>query len=505
MAELGSALILQRAGQSRSRQPGLSRALSLSLIAGLFLASCSNFEIDQKNPVKVQTPASAPLTTGTETPEEQEHRRLVALFGGEYYHAPMEQLLGNVLTRLAKADASTPEPYRLTLLNSAVVNAFALPSGRIYVTRGLLALANDTAEVAAVMAHEIAHVTAHHAAQRAELEKDSAVISKAASVIQTTEKGQEVKAYRKLSLASFSRAQEFEADRLGISNVAKAGFDAYGAARFLTSLGRSTALRASLIGQKSDSERPDILSTHPSTPERIREAITAARQIAAPGFGDTGHDEYLKALNGLTFGDDPSEGVIRTNRFIHPKLDFSFSAPEGFVLENSPQALLGLSHNGAESLRLDSVRVSASTTLEDYLKSGWIDGLDKGGISSTTINALPAAIATAKDGVWTFKLAVIRFGTDVYRLIFATKALTPESDQRFTQSINTFRRISTEEAARVKPLKISIRNASSSDSFASMAAQMSFTDRPEEHFRLINGLEPAAPLQPGVSYKIVSE
>ncbi len=409
------------------------------------------------------------------------------------------------MARLAKTGDTDSSPYRLTLLNSAVVNAFALPSGRIYVTRGLLALANDTAEVAAVMAHEIAHVTARHAAQRAELEKDSAVISKAASIIQTPEKGQEVKAFRKLSLASFSRAQEFEADRLGISTVSKAGFEAFGAARFLTSLGRSTALRASLIGQKSNSERPDILSTHPSTPERIREAIATARQIAAPGFGETNRDGYLTALNGITFGDDPSEGVIRTNHFTHPKLEFSFTAPSGFVLENSPQALLGLSHDGSESLRLDSVRLPGSTPLDDYLASGWIEGLDKSSVVPGTVNAFPATFATAKDGLWNFKLVVIRFGSDIYRLIFATKTLGADADQRFLASMNSFRRITPQEAAQVQPLKISIHVASSSDSFASMAAQMSFTDRPEEHFRLLNGLEPNEGLVPGQSYKIVTE
>ena len=476
-----------------------------TLLAGLLLSGCSTLELDQNKLSKAQAPISAPATTGTETAEEQEHRRLVALYGGEYFHAPVETLLTGVLARLAKTDGATREPYRLTLLNSAVVNAFALPSGRIYVTRGLLALANDTAEVAAVMAHEIAHVTAKHAAQRAELEKDSAVISKAATIIQTPEKGQEVKDYRKLSLASFSRAQEFEADRVGISTVSKAGYEAYGASRFLTSLGRSTALRASLIGQKGNSERPDILSTHPSTPERIREAVSAARQIAAPGFGETGHDAYLAALNGLVFGDDPSEGVIRTNHFTHPKLDFTFTAPNGFVLENSPQALLGLGSNGAESVRLDSVRLPASTTLEDYLTSGWIEGLDKTSITPGSINSFPATFATAKDGAWSFKLVVIRFGTDIYRLIFATKTLNADADQRFLASMNSFRRISTQEAAKVQPLKISIHVASSGDSFASMAAQMSFTDRPEEHFRLLNGLEPNEALVPGQSYKIVSE
>eukprot|EP01037_Dinobryon_pediforme_P010097 gene10097-10166_t len=482
------------------------RRTSLAILTLLLLSGCASLDQNFNTPKPVQLPGNAPVTTGNEMPEDQEHVRLVTLFGGEYFHAPAERLLAEVLRRLADAGEVKTEPYRLTLLNSAVVNAFALPSGRIYVTRGLLALANDTSEVAAVMAHEIAHVTAKHASQRAELEKDSALVSKAASIIQNPEKGQEVQAYRRLTLASFSRGQEFEADRLGVTNMAHAGYDPYGAARFLTSLGHSASLRASLIGQaRSNNARPDILSSHPSTPERIREAISAARQIAAPDTSEKGHDAYLAAIDGIVFGDDPSEGVIRSNRFTHPKLGFTFTAPAGFVLENSAQALLGMSSAGTDSLRLDSVQVSAGTSLEAYVRSGWIDGLDEKSITNNTVNDLPAVFAIARDGDWTFKLVVIRFGSEVYRLIFATKNLNAETDQKFNSAMNSFRRISTQEAAQVKPLKISIVKASASDTFASMAGRTAGLDRGEDYFRLLNGLTDVNRLTPGTSYKIITE
>eukprot|EP01037_Dinobryon_pediforme_P002352 gene2352-2389_t len=481
------------------------RGTSLAILALLLLGGCASLDPSFNSPKPVQLPGNAPVTTGNEMPEDQEHVRLVTLFGGEYFHAPAEHLLSEVLRRLADSGEVKTEPYRLTLLNSAVVNAFALPSGRIYVTRGLLALANDTSEVAAVMAHEIAHVTAKHASQRAELEKDSALVSKAASIIQNPEKGQEVQAYRRLTLASFSRGQEFEADRLGVTNMAHAGYDPYGAARFLTSLGYSASLRASLIGQAKNNGRPDILSSHPSTPERIREATSAARQISAPDTGEKGHDVYLAAIDGIVFGDDPSEGVIRSNKFTHPKLGFTFTAPSGFVLENSAQALLGMSSGGTDSLRLDSVQVSASTSLEAYVRSGWIDGLDEKSITNNTVNDLPAVFAIARDGQWTFKLVVIRFGSDVYRLIFATKNLNAETDQKFNSAMNSFRRISAQEAAKVKPLKISIVKANATDAFASMASRTAGLDRGEDYFRLLNGLTDVNRLTPGSSYKIITE
>lgn len=447
----------------------------------------------------------APQTTGVETKQSREHEQLLQLFGGEYRAPALESLLNGVLAKLAPASDTPGEPYRVTILNSPVVNAFALPSGDLYVTRGLLALANDVSEVAAVMAHEIAHVSARHAAQRAELERRSQLVGRVVTqVLDKPREGKEVEAKAKLSLASFSRAQELEADRIGVRNVAVAGYDPYGASRFLAALGRSTALRAAAFGQQGQGERLDILSTHPTSNERIGAALSAARQIGAPGFGEAGRGMWLTALNGLVYGDDPAQGFVRGRRFLHPRLGFAFTAPEGFALDNTAKALLGIAAGGAEAVRLDSVRAPA-TSLDAYLASGWIEGLQVGSVESTTINGLPAAVATAKGADWTFRLAAIRFGSDVYRLIFATRALTPEADSRFRDSINSFRRMSAEETADAKPLRIGLVAAQPGATAESLSSDMAGSERPLELFMLINGLERDASLAPGERYKIITE
>ena len=479
-----------------------TRPLALGLI--LLLAACAGHDIEI--PKQAGLPPSAPQTVGADTIASAEHKRLVAQFGGEYHWPAAQDYLNNILARLASDSEAQGKAYRVTILNSPVVNAFALPSGNLYVTRGLLALANDTSEVAAVMAHEIAHVTARHAAQRAELEKQSAVISRAARVIQNQEKGQELLHLSQRSLASFSRQQELDADQIGVRVIAKSGFDAFAASRFLASLGRSTALRGSLIGgRKGGDAHPDILSTHPSTPERVGKAILAARQFGAPGLGNAGRSEYLAAIDGIAFGDDTSEGIIRGQRFLHPKLGFGFSAPPGFMLDNSAKALLGIANGGNEALRLDSVKLPSTTTLEAYLASGWIDGLQQATISSGTVNGLPYATATARGGEWSFRLAAIRLGTDVYRMIFATRALTDENDRVFRESIESFRRISHDEATNVHPLRLVIATASGGDTAEAFAARIIAPDRPLEYFELLNGLERGGPLKPGEKYKLVME
>ena len=469
------------------------------------LAGCVIRDAEVPKELAAQVPASAPKTLGVDTAVSAEHKRLVRLFGGEYRWSPAQAYLNGILEKLAAASETPGKAYRVTILNTPVVNAFALPSGNLYVTRGLLALANDTSEVAAVMAHEIAHVTAHHAADRAEQEKRTALISKAASVIQNQQKGAEVRSLSARSLASFSRQQELDADQIGVKVIARAGYDPFAASRFLASLGRSTALRSILIGQKPGGDRPDILSTHPSTPERVERAILAAREIGAPGLGNPGRAEYLAAIDGINFGDDPSEGIIRGRRFLHPKLGFAFIAPEGFVLDNSAKAVLGVSDGGNEALRLDSVRLPSSTSLEAYLGSGWIDGLQQATVTTGSSNGLPLATATAKGGEWSFRLAAIRLGTDVYRMIFATRSLNDVNDAQYRAAIESFRRISSEEAKDVHPLRLSIASARNGDTAESFAARITAPDRALDYFLLLNGLERGGPLKPGESYKLVVE
>ncbi len=476
-----------------------------ALTLALMLAGCAGLDPGGRKPDLPAVPTAAPRTTGVETPTASEHKRLVALFGGEYRSAAAELYLNGILARLAQSAEAPTEAYRVTILNTPMVNAFALPSGNLYVTRGLLALANDSSEIAAVMAHEISHVTARHASQRAELERNAAVISKAAALIQSRQKGEEVQASGRMSLASFSRQQELEADQIGVKTIARAGYDPYGAARFLTSLGRASSLRASLFGQKGGEEQPDILATHPSTPERVKQAIAAARQLGAPGIGLGARDEYFNSIDGIDFGDDPSEGFVRGRRFVHPKLGFAFTAPDGFVLENSAQALLGVAAGGAQALRLDSVSVPSSTPLETYIASGWMEGLEPDSIRTTSLNGVPAALAGARGGEWRFRVAVLRFGDSVYRLIFATRNLNAAMEARFTESIESFRPLAAEDATRTRPLRLMIVTAGSGDTAASLARRMAVPEQQVEQFLLLNGLEPGAALRPEERYKIVVE
>ncbi|PSC05882.1 Zn-dependent protease [Alsobacter soli] len=479
-------------------------AFACALALGAVVAGCASDRIGFGAGTSPTLPASAPKVTGVEPLSAREHKKLVSNFGGEYRSPVAERLLNDVMKRVAGATDRPDQQYQVTILNSPVVNAFALPSGNLYVTRGLLALANDTSEVAAVMAHEVAHVTLNHAMQRAELERRSEIVSRVvAEVLNDSDAQQVVQARGKLTLASFSRAQELEADQIGVRTIAKAGFDPFGAARFLASLGRQSSMRATMLGEKPN-QGPNFLSTHPSTPERVAQALAAARQIRAPGIGETDRDHYLQAIAGMTFGDDPSEGVVRGNRFLHPQLGFAFSAPASFVLENSSSAVLGLAPGGAQALRFDSVKMPDGMTLQSYIVSGWIEGVEVGPVESITVNGLPAVTAVAKGDEWTFRLAAVQSGQSTYRFILAAKNYTPDMDRQFRDAVESFHLMSSGESAAVKPLRIGLVTAQAGDTVETLAERMA-TDRPVERFQLLNGIERNGPVRPGSTYKVIVE
>ncbi len=211
----------------------------------------------------------------------------------------------------------------------------------------------------------------------------------------------------KLTMASFSRAQEFEADGIGVAISARAHFDPYGAARFLTSMERNAELKA---GKTSlDPRAQDFLSSHPATPERVQNAQTTARQYSSPEGGERDRESYLSAIDNIVYGEDPSEGFVRGRRFLHPKLGFTFTAPENFTLDNTAQAVIGVREGGTQAMRFDVVRVPAEQTLGDYLNSGWMENVDKTSTEDLTINGFPASSAIAHGDQWQFKVYALRF------------------------------------------------------------------------------------------------
>jgi predicted Zn-dependent protease len=407
-----------------------------------------------------------------------------------------------VVDRLVAASDRPDQAYKVTILNSGAVNAFALPTGQLYVTRGLVALASDTSELSSVLSHEMAHVLSKHAAIREDQARQAAVVAR---VVTDMSNDPDVTAFTlaksKLTMASFSRVQEFEADDMGVAISARAHFDPYGASRFLTSMERNAELKA---GKSSlDPRAQDFLSSHPATPERVQRAQNAAKQYASPDNSERDREDYLSAIDNLVYGEDPSEGFVRGRRFLHPKLAFTFQAPEAFTLDNTAQAVIGVREGGAQAMRFDVVRVPAEQSLGDYLNSGWMENVDKTQTEELTINGFPAAATVAQGDQWQFRVYALKVGPDVYRFIFATRQKTTESDRNVRETVNSFRRLTLDEIQAARPLRIKVITVQPGDTVESLSHRMAGVDRPTERFRVLNGLDAHAQVKVRDRVKIV--
>lgn len=361
-----------------------------------------------------------------------------------------------------------------------------------------------SSEVAAVIAHEMGHVTANHAMQRQNKARAAVIVSRVVSdVLQDGEAGQLALASSQRTLAAFSQQQELEADAIGVRTIGKAGYDPFAAARFLDLMGRYAAYKSA--GTVQD-KRPDFLASHPATPQRVEFAIRAARQFGAPGIGEVDRDRYLQGIDGIVFGDDPSQGFVRGKTFLHPTLGVGFVVPEGFVLDNTSDAVLATGPDGT-ALRFDGANLPAGSSLSAYIASGWVNGLDAGSIRTFTVNGLEAASAKAEAKGWVFRIAVIRVGPNAtYRFIFANESDTPGLESASKATVESFRQLTPQQVAALKPLRIRIVTVTAGDTVDSLAARMRGVDRPGDLFRVLNDIKPGGSLpSPGEKVKIVAE
>src|SRR5690606_8219443 len=271
------------------------------------------------------------------------HPQFLQEFGGAMTGpraAYAEQVGKNIAVQSGLANSGSA--FTATLLTSSVDNAFAIPGGYVYVTRQLVSLMNNEAELAGVLGHEVGHVAARHSASRQQQAQRNSILGAIGSILSGVllgdsslgQLGQQIfSAAPQLLTAQYSRRQETEADNLGIRYLSTAGYDPRAMATLLQSLAAQTALDAAIQGR--DATMPQWASTHPDPASRVRAALTQA----GSGSGITNRDTFLTRIDGLLYGDDPRQGVIEGNTFIHPDLRLTFAAPSGFYMVNGTRAV----------------------------------------------------------------------------------------------------------------------------------------------------------------------
>jgi predicted Zn-dependent protease len=476
---------------------------------------------------QVENPATGRTEYTTLSPEQerevgaQEHPRVLQQFGGAY---PDEELQAYVAAVGAQVAANSDLPdaaFTFTLLNSEIPNAFALPGGYVYITRGLLALAETEAEMAGVLGHEIGHVTARHTAQRQTRATGAGVLATlgtvAAAVLGGEVAGQLAQQAAGVGaqayLANYSRDQEFQADDLGVGYMTAAGYDPEAMATFLEKLAAESELDREVAGGDGDPAE-SWFASHPRTLDRVQRAAGEAK-ASTGGGGREGRAGYLARIDGLIYGEDPRQGLVRGRQFVHPDLGFAFEAPPGFALQNTPQAVLArdragrlMIFTGADLDGRSPEAYVAAPGLQQVGRALGVEVSQPRNVQTFRVDGLPgaSASATVRQGSRQadLGLAVIETGDAAYQFIFLSAGPMSRDEARaYEATINSFRELDPQQAARIRPLRIAVVKVEAGEDAGDLASRMATDEAKRRRFEIINALALRQGISPGDEVKLI--
>jgi predicted Zn-dependent protease len=415
--------------------------------------------------------------------------------------AELERYVAAIGRKLAASSDRPAGPWRFQIVDMAEPNAFALPGGYVYVSRGLLALVNSEDELAGVIGHEIGHVTAAHAEKRIRASVATSPVAIAtglagfATSIVSPSLGRMVASSGQLIttgfvIAPYGRSQENEADAIGQALAAKTGYDPAGISHFLHALDREVTL---LTGEE---RRPSFLDTHPMTADRVaktaQRADTLTRLPGSPVARDQA--DLFARIEGIVVGHDPAQGVFRDNAFLHPELDVALTVPAAWKPVNTPTAVGALSPPG-------DAMVAASIAGQDVSLDTLVAKLESEQSSLTferfRIRDLPAARTQVSDRNRFVQLTLIGYRGDVYSVVGQSSGSNAaQYAQTFDATARSFRALRRSERRSLLELRLRVRKARSGDNAAAVskrtgsswsAAQVAVANAVEEDTRLEGG------------------
>lgn len=439
------------------------------------------------------------------------HPQLVQEFGGA-----MKGPAADYVTRVGRKIAvqsglsNSERDFTVTLLDSPVNNAFAIPGGYVYVTRGLLAIMNDEAELASVLGHEVGHVAARHSAKRQQTANITSVLAGIVGAVAGNSGvgsliGRGAGFGADLITKGFSRTQEYQADDLGVRYLANAGYDPVASSDMLAVLGAQQNLEAQISGKANS--LPTWASTHPNSADRVKRARDKAQQTGKAGRGLRNNDALLDAVDGLVWGDDPAKGFLDGQEFKLPTQRLAFTVPKGYAVNNGDAAVTISGQGGQASFSGGSVGMGG---LDDYIgqvasklsanirmgqvQSGKGSGIDfRYAFGQANSNAGPVDV-----GVFAYRPDN---GSTAYHFVTLTRS--GQGIGPFEPLVESMRRMSAAEAQGVRPLKVKVLKVKAGETPDTFARMMAFPDSPLDRFLVLNGLERGDTLRVGERVKVV--
>ena len=422
---------------------------------------------------------------------------------GDIYTSPALQSFVDRVGQKVVSAAGLPGSYRFLILDDPVANAHAISSGGyVFVTRGLLALIDDEAELAAAFGHELGHIARRHAAQRERIRRamtDAAV--KAAVTSGSVTVGRSVAREGLLELRRYSREQELEADRTGLGFIVGAGYRGSAMASLIEKLQLDAKLEDELIGPMPDVGDRSALSTHPEPEERLT-ALSGIDASRRPG--ESGRQAYLSAVEGMSVDDAPEEGFVRGSTFQHPIMRLAFSAPPDFRLFNDHEGVLGVGRDRS-LLYFSCTDEQIPGRLDDWMRNQLkptptdIQSMEIGG-AEAAIGSKPRGSDTGLDQI---RYVLVRHGRGI--CYFNLLSDGPDRDRRIETLVaatRSFHSLSEAEADSLRPFHLHVI-APAGASAAALAQRMPYDDHRLQRLLTLNGVDDPAALTRLPQIKIV--
>lgn len=428
---------------------------------------------------------------------------------GVYEDAELQRYVNSIGQRLARASERPELPWHFTVVDEPAINAFALPGGYIYLTRGILPFLHTEAELAGVLGHEIGHVTARHSAQQYTKATSAGIGLTLLSIFVPEARPLQGVAETALGVLflKHGRDDERQADQLGVEYTAKTGWNPAGVAGMLQTLAR--------LDEASGSRRgvPNWLSTHPAPADRVAEVqeYVKTAEIPVGTAGTRAEGDLLRQVDGIVFGDSPSDGIIRGNQFLHPVLRLGLSFPEGWDIQNSPTQVIAKAPERDHYVLLQHVQGSGGSVEQIARTSMSQSGFRQLSGEPAHINGLNAYLGLYQgnlEGLGNSGVIAAHIAHD--RNLYMLAGLAPANQfdrarREFEASIRSFRGLSAREAAQVKPNRIDIYTVRGGDTWESIARRSGDDTIKPSTLAIMNNSDPGRQPRTGERIKVVVE
>ena len=395
--------------------------------------------------------------------------------------------------------------YRFTVLDSPDINAFALPGGYIYIYRGLMAYLSSEEELAAVLGHEIGHVTARHSVRQYSQSQLLGILSTAIERNQGKSAGNIANLASGALLSGYGREMELEADDLGTQYIFQDGYSADGMLKLL-SVTKDQEVYSKALAEKRGQEPRSyhgVFASHPTNDKRLQKILDEVTSSYPKGSRKV-ISNYLNKIEGMVYGDSEKSGVRRGNEFFHSELDLYLSSPFDWEIINKPQSLVFTSPKGEAFLQVNLEDLNFRESPGSYMERV-ASNLYQG--KELKINGFKGFTALSKRSGRIVRLAIIYKQNQIYQFIgYLKEGLNSfeEFDNSFLEIIKSFNQLDERGKELSKPLRIKEYVVQEGDSYKHLAKKSSIPFNPEEQLRLLNGDYPDNPLKVGKSIKIIN-